>query len=81
MTGTDTVVLPRKDAIALAQLLRTLETVLDIDDVSVADALDAHFGFDGAVDALFATAGLHADTLHYLLTHPAGHPQKAETTR
>jgi len=58
-----------------------LETVLDMDDVSVADALDQHFGFDGAVDLLFATAGLHANTLNALLTHPAGHSPKAETTR
>jgi hypothetical protein len=79
MTGTDTIPLPRKDAIALAGLLRMLETVLDMDDVAVADALDAHFGFDGAVDLLFATAGLHADTLHTLLAPTE--PTKAETTR
>ncbi|MEU2835174.1 hypothetical protein ABZ667_42335 [Streptomyces lavendulae] len=72
MTHADTIALPRKDAIALAGLLRILETVLDMDDVSVADALDAHFGFDGAVDALFTTAGLHTDTLTSLLTHPTG---------
>jgi hypothetical protein len=81
VTGTDAIPLPRKDAVALAGLLRMLETVLDMDDVTVADALDEHFGFDGAVDLLFATAGLHADTLHALLAHPAGHPPKAETTR
>ena len=68
MNHTDTIPLPRKDAIALAGLLRMLETVLDMTDVSVADALDEHFGFAGAVDLLFATAGLHADTLHALLT-------------
>lgn len=79
MTRADAIPLPRKDAVALAGLLRMLETVLDMDDVSVADALDAHFGFDGAIDLLFATAGLHADTLNALLTHPAGHSQKAET--
>lgn len=39
-------------------------------DVSVADALDEHFGFAGAVRLLFATASLHADTLHALLTPP-----------
>lgn len=81
MTGPETVALPRKDAVALAGLLRMLETVLDMHDVSVAHALDEHFGFDGAIDLLFATAGLHADTLHALLTGPAGHSQKAETTR
>ena len=73
MTGNDTVALPRKDAIALAGLLRMLETVLDMDDVSVADALDAHFGCHGAVDLLFATAGAHADILNTLLTDPAEH--------
>ncbi|GAB3878105.1 hypothetical protein ACFYOK_00025 [Microbispora bryophytorum] len=81
MTGTDTIPLPRTDAIALAGLLRTLETILDMDDVSVADALDAHFGFDGVVDLLFVAAGLHADTLHVLLTAPTEHSQNAETTR
>jgi hypothetical protein len=79
MSRTDTIPLPRKDAIALAGLLRMLETVLDMTDVSVADALDEHFGFDGAVDLLFATAGLHADTLHALLAPTE--PTKAETTR
>lgn len=44
-------------------------------------ALDVHFGFDGAVDPLFIAAGLHADTLHVLLTAPTEHSQKAETTR
>lgn len=79
MSRTDTVLLPRKDAIALAGLLRMLETVLEMTDVSVADALDEHFGFDGAVDLLFATAGLHADTLHTLLAPTE--PTKAESTR
>jgi pyrroloquinoline quinone (PQQ) biosynthesis protein C len=81
MSRTDTVPLPRKDAIALAGLLRMLETVLEMTDVSVADALDEHFGFASAVDLLFATAGLHADTLHALLAAPTEHSQKAETTR
>ena len=79
MSRTDTIPLPRKDAIALAGLLCMLETVLEMTDVSVADALDEHFGFDGAVDLLFATAGLHADTLHALLAPTE--PTKAETTR
>jgi hypothetical protein len=80
MTRTDTTIaLPRKDAIALAGLLRMLETVLEMTDVCVADALDEHFGFDGAVDLLFATAGLHADTLHALLAPTE--PTKAETPR
>lgn len=77
-TVPDTIRLPRNDAIALAELLRTLETVLDMTDVSVADALDEHFGFHGAVDLVFTTAGLHADTLHALLT--LTEPTKAETT-
>lgn len=76
-----TIPLPRKDAIALAGLLRMLETVLDMTDVSVADALDEHFGFDGAVNLLFATAGLHAATLNALLTNPTERTQKAETPR
>jgi hypothetical protein len=81
---TGTVPLPRNDAIALVGLLRTLETVLDMTDVSVADALDEHFGFDGAVDLVFTAAGLHADTLHTLLTptEPTNtEPTKAEATR
>jgi hypothetical protein len=78
---TDTIRLGRKDALALADLLRTLETVLDMDDVSVADALDDHFGYCGAVDILFAAAGLHAETLQALLNAPAELSQKAETTR
>jgi hypothetical protein len=58
-----------------------LETVLDMGDVFVADALDDHFGYCGAVDILFAAAGLHAETLQALLTAPAELSQKAETTR
>ncbi|PNE43424.1 hypothetical protein [Streptomyces noursei] len=81
MNHTDTIRIARKDALALAELLRTLETVLDMDDVPVADALDNHFGFDGAVDILFTAAGLHAQTLQALLTAPAEPSQKAETTR
>jgi hypothetical protein len=79
MSRTDTVPLPREDAIAVAGLPGVLETVVEMTDVSVADALDEHFGFDGAVDLLFATAGLHADMLHTLLAPTA--PTKAETTR
>jgi hypothetical protein len=67
----DTVRLPRKDATALAGLLRMLETLLDIDDPCVGYALDEHYGFAGAVDFLLATAGLHADHLHALLTGPS----------
>jgi hypothetical protein len=81
VTGTDTIALPRQKAQALAELLRTLETVLDINDVTIADALDTHFGYPGAVDLLLTAAGLHAETLHALLTAPATHSQKAETTR
>ena len=81
MNRTDTIRLGRKDALALAELLRTLETVLDMDDVSVADALDDHFGYSGAIDILFAAAGLHAETLQALLNAPAELSQKAETTR
>lgn len=77
MTEPEMIALPRKDAAELAELLRTLETVLDMDDMAVADALDEHFGADGAVDMLFAAAGLHADTLNALLTDPT----KAKTTR
>ena len=81
MNRTDTIPLGRKNALALADLLRTLETVLDINDVSVAEALDDHFGYCGAVDILLTAAGLHAETLHALLTAPAELSQKAETTR
>ena len=63
MSPIDALPLPRNDAIALAGGLRML----------AADALDAHLGFDGAVDLLFATAGPHA-----LLT--TTQPTKAETT-
>lgn len=84
MTGPDTnaltIALPRPDAVALAELLATLETVLDMDDASVADALDDHFGLPGAVDILFTAAGPHAETLKALLTTPAQRSQKAETT-
>lgn len=68
MTGTETIALPRRDAKAMTELLRTLETVLDMTDASVADALDEHFGYHGAVDILFAAAGMHAETLNALLT-------------
>jgi hypothetical protein len=79
---TGTIRIARTDALALAELLRTLETVLDMDDVTVADALDDHFGYSGAVDMLFTAAGLHAQMLHtLLLTAPAELLQKAETTR
>lgn len=81
MNHTDTIRLGRKDALALADLLRTLESVLDMDEVSVADALDEHFGYSGAVDILFAAAGLHAEMLQALLTAPAELSRKAETTR
>jgi hypothetical protein len=81
VTGTDTIALPRPQAAALADLLRTLETVLDMSDVTVADALDRHFGYPGAVDILFAAAGLNAEMLHALLSAPTEHSQKAETTR
>ncbi|MBS2963826.1 hypothetical protein KGA66_12265 [Actinocrinis puniceicyclus] len=81
MNHTDTIHLARSDALALAELLRTLETVLDMDDASAADALDDHFGFDGAVDILLTAAGLHADALQALLTAPAELSQKTETTR
>ena len=81
MTGTDTIALPRPEAVALAELLRTLETVLDMNEVSIADALDAHFGYPGAVDILFTAAGMHAETLHTLLTTPAEPSRKTETTR
>lgn len=65
MTGTDTIALPRSDALAL-------ENVLDMDDTSVADAFDAHFGYPAP------STGLHAETLHALLTASAEHSQKAE---
>lgn len=81
MTHADTIALPRPQARALAELLRTLETVLEMTDVSVADALDAHFGYRGAVDILFTAAGMHAETLHALLTTPAEPSRKTETTR
>lgn len=81
MTGTDTIALPRPQASALAGLLRTLETVLDMNEVHVADALDDHFGYPGAVDILFTAAGLHAEMLHTLLTAPATNSRKTETTR
>ena len=81
MNHTDTIRLARTDALALADLLRTLETVLDINDVSVAEALDDHFGYCGAVDILLTAAGLHAETLQTLLTTPAELSQKAETTQ
>ena len=38
-----------------------------------------HFGFDGAVEAVSATAGLHAGPPHALLT--ITEPTKVETTR
>ena len=38
-----------------------------------------HFGFDGAVDLVSTTAGLHADTTPALLA--ITEPTKAETTR
>jgi len=44
-------------------------TVLDMSGVSLADALDEHFGLDGAANLVSATAGLHADTPHALLTY------------
>lgn len=78
---TDTIALPRPEAKALAELLRTLETVLDINDVSIADGLDAHFGYRGAVDILFTAVGMHAEMLHALLTAPAAPSRKTETTR
>ena len=81
MTGTNTITLPRPEAKALVDLLRTLETVLDINEVSIADALDAHFGYPGAVDILFTAAGLHAEMLHTLLTAPAEPSRKTEPTR
>ena len=81
MKGTDTIQFGRNDALAPADLLRTLETVLEIDEVSVADALDDHFGYPGAVDILFAAAGLHAQTLQAPLNAPAELSQQAETTR
>jgi len=68
VTHSDTIALPRPDATALAELLRTLESVLEIPDASVADALDEHVGYCGAVDILFAAAGMHAEILHALLT-------------
>ena len=68
VTHPDTVALPRAEASALAQLLRTLESVLEMTDTAVADALDEHFGYPGAVDVLFAAAGMHAAALHTLLT-------------
>jgi hypothetical protein len=74
VTHADTIVLLRSDATALAELLRTLETVLDIDDVTIADALDDHFGYPGAVDILFAAAGMHCEALHALLTAPRRTP-------
>jgi hypothetical protein len=69
---------PRKDAAALAGLLRMLEALLDIADPVVADRLDDHFGFTGAAEFLLATAGLHADHLHALL---AGPHQTTDTTK
>lgn len=81
MTGTETIALPRREAAALAELLRTLETVLDMEEVAIADALDTHFGYSGAVDILFAAAGLHAEMLHSLLTAPTEPSRKTETTR
>jgi hypothetical protein len=81
MTHADTIALPRAEAMALAELLRTLETVLDINEVAIADALDAHFGYPGAVDILLTAAGMHAETLHALLTAPAEPSRKTETTR
>jgi len=68
MTRATTVALPRSEASALAELLRTLETVLEMTDASVADALDGHFGYHGAVDILFTAAGMHAERLNALLT-------------
>ena len=79
MTRTETIALPRTDAIALTELLRTLETVLEMTDTSVADALDEHFGYRGAVDILFAAAGMHAETLHALLTAVPAPATKDET--
>ncbi len=72
MSNTDTIQPPRNDAIAPAGGLRMPATVLDMTDVSLADALDKHFGFDGAVN--LATTGLHAP-----LT--TTEPTKAETTQ
>jgi len=79
VTHAATIALPRPDASALAELLRTLETVLDMTDTSVADAFDEHFGYHGAVDILFAAAGMHAETLHALLTAAAIPATKDET--
>jgi hypothetical protein len=78
----DTIRLPRKDAAALAGLLRMLEALLEIADPAIADALDDHFGFPGSVEFLLATAGLHADHLHTLLTgpHQSTDSTKIETT-
>jgi hypothetical protein len=77
MTPENPVALPRDEAATLAELLRTLETVLDIDDVSIAYALDDHFGQPGAADILFAAAGLHAETLTALLAEPTTTPGTA----
>jgi hypothetical protein len=73
----DTIRLPRKDAAALAGLLRMLEALLEIADPAVADALDDHFGFPGSVEFLLATAHLHT-----LLTGPHQNTDstKIETT-
>ena len=79
MTGTDTIALPRTDATALAELLRTLETVLEMTDTCVADALDEHFGYHGAVDILLTAAGMHAEALHALLTAVPTPATKDET--
>lgn len=50
MTGqADTIALPRTEAATLAELLHTLETVLDIDDVTIAYALDEHSGQAGGM--------------------------------
>lgn len=70
MNRIDTIPLGRKDAVAPAGLPRMPETLLDIPDASVADALDDHFGFAGAAEFLLPSAGLHADHPHVLLTAP-----------
>lgn len=80
MNRDDTIRLPRKDATALAGLLRMLEALLETDGPSVGYALDEHYGFPGAVDFLLATASLHADHLHALLTGTAATTTTIETT-
>lgn len=41
-----------------------------MDDISIAEALDTHFGYAGAVDILIAALDMHTETLHALLTEP-----------